>query len=104
VDEQAIRRPQPLPGGQRRYLCRLEAETEVTVSMSEISARGVVLATAQRPPLGSVVRLRHLHAGSIQGIVSAHSAKGVAIAFPCDAPSVAFALAVVVSGMVNSAS
>jgi hypothetical protein len=101
VDEQARRRPGPAAPGQRHQLCRLEADDEVTAVISQINARGAMLRTAHRPRLGSKVRLRHLHAGAVEGKVSGHAACGIEIAFSEGARATAFALAVVASGMLR---
>ena len=71
--------------------------------MSDITARGVFLSTPQRPPLGSAVRLRHLHGGTIAGAVSAHAAGGIAVSFESGPRATAFALAVIASGIAGRA-
>lgn len=103
MDKQTNRQPRVIGLGLRRHFCRLEAETEVTARIRDISARGAFLETGYRPPLGSTVRLRHRPAGVIEGRVSGHSGAGVTVAFPAGEDASAFALAVIASGMAQPA-
>ena len=82
-----------------RRLCELVGSESTAAAIRDVSARGAVLQTDQRPPIGSTVQLRHPHAGDISAIVSSHLGDGLGIDFALGSRSAAFALAAITADM-----
>lgn len=76
-----------------RHMCILECEIPAPAGIRDVSARGAFLETNARPEPGSVVTLRHPHAGAIRGEVVATGRDGIQLAFNHDPRALGFALA-----------
>jgi hypothetical protein len=84
----------------RRRLCELLADgTSQMVALRDISGGGARLDTCQPPALGSQVELRHPHAGSITGRVSAIGEGDIRISFDRQEAAIAFALGAIAADM-----
>ncbi len=74
-------------------MCILEADSPAPAGIRKVSARGAFLETNARPEPGSLVTLRHPHAGAIRAEVVATGRDGIEIAFDRTPRSLGFALA-----------
>ncbi len=84
----------------RRQVCELLTPGgSQQVALRDISGREARLDTRQPPALGSLVELRHPHAGSITGRVSDISSSGIRISFDRQEAAVAFALGAIAADM-----
>lgn len=83
----------------RRRMCMLIGPEPAPAALREITARGALLETALRPPIGTQVELHHPEAGSIVGRVCGVGEGGVAIGFDFGERAVAFALAAIAADM-----
>ena len=69
------------------------------VALRDVSGNGARLDVSQPPALGSQVELRHPHAGSITGRVSAIAEGEIRVSFDRLEAAVAFALGAIVADM-----
>jgi hypothetical protein len=83
----------------RRRMCVLVADAAAPAALREVSATRAYVETGLRPAIGTEVELRHPEAGAILARVEAVSDCGIVLAFPCNAQSVAFALAAIAADM-----
>lgn len=82
-----------------RRMCVLMAEAPAPATIREVSGAGAFLETNARPPLGSIVELRHPEAGEISGRVTELALDGVRLSFDATEPAIAFALGAVIADM-----
>ena len=84
----------------RRRICELLADGRSRkAALLDISSSEARLDIDRPPALGSVVELRHPHAGAITGRVSAISERGIQISFDREEGAVAFALGAIAADM-----
>ena len=84
----------------RRRICELLTEgRSQKVALRDVSGSEARVDTDQPPALGSEVELRHPHAGSIIGRVSAISERGIRISLDAQEAAVAFALGAIAADM-----
>jgi hypothetical protein len=84
----------------RRRVCELLADGRSRkVALRDVSGGGALVDTGDPPALGSPVELRHPHAGSIVGRVSAIHEGGIRISFDRQEGAVAFALGAIAADM-----
>lgn len=74
-------------------MCVLEADSPAPAGIRNVSARGAFLETNARPDAGTMVTLRHPHAGAIRAEVTATARDGIEVAFAGGARALGFALA-----------
>jgi len=84
----------------RRQVCTLLVDNRSTsVALRDISGSGACLDTAEPLPIGTLVELRHPHAGSIYATVSGLVAGGVKVSFDRQEAAIAFALGAIAADM-----
>mgnify|MGYP006883226643 FL=1 len=74
-------------------MCILEADSPAPAGIRTVSARGAFLETNARPEPGSMITLRHPHAGAIRAEVVSTGKDGVAVIFGPEPRALGFALA-----------
>lgn len=91
---QDVRQQTPAKRAQRpHHMCILEGDTPAPAGIRNASADGAFLETNARPEPGSIVTLRHPHAGAIRAEVTSVGKDGIQIAFTRDSRALGFALA-----------
>jgi hypothetical protein len=78
------------------------ADGPLSARLQDISATGAYFTLAARPALGTVVRLEHPQAGTVDGTVSRHGVDGVGVSFVLGQDSVAFALRAVTASLADA--
>ncbi len=74
-------------------MCILEGDSPAPAGIRTVSASGAFLETHARPEPGSIVTLRHPHAGAIRAEVIGLGKDGITIAFERNPRALGFALA-----------
>lgn len=87
-----------------RSLCVLAWESDLASGrVRDISGAGAFIETNHRPPLGTIIEMRHPLAGAALCEVVRHGLDGIAVSFTLGESAVRFALSVVASAMTEGA-